>query len=373
MRKGITISDNQWVKTGLLIALVLAAGVFSFYPSVVEKYYSLGFYPGFAMGMRLLTGWMPFSVGDVLYIVLTVYMLSRLFRTGKAIYQKTYSGKQFLAGLLNIFRGLLWIYLVFKICWGFNYDRMGIEKQLGIAKDSYTIEEVTQLTNQLIDRLNETRRQIKDTILPAPQLDAIYREAYRCYGALSDRYAFLNYRNVSVKGSLFSFLGDYMGFSGYYNPFTGEAQVRTDIPRILIPYITCHEMAHQLGYASESEANFVGYLAAARSTDVYFRYSVYQDLFSYAQQEEIKLYGKENDFEKFSAIFKQNRARLDTLVKKDRREIREFFQQRKNRVAPAVSGLYDQYLKLNKQLQGVDSYNEVIGWVLAYQKKEGNQ
>ena len=33
--------------------------------------------------------------------------------------------------------------------------------------------------------------------------------------------------------------------------------------------------------------------------------------------------------------------------------------------------MYDQYLKMNKQLAGINSYNEVIGWLLAYQKKYG--
>ena len=220
---------------------------------------------------------------------------------------------------------------------------MGIAYQLTIDKKEYSREEMTALTNQLIDKVNECRRQIKDTLLPVPALDTIYREAYRSYQTASFEHDFLNYRDRSVKGSLFSGLGNYMGFSGYYNPFTGEAQLRTDIPRILIPYIACHEMAHQLGYASESEANFVGYLAATASKNVYFCYSVYLELFSYAQGEEIFLYGKEKDFKSFASVIKQNRERLDTLVKKDRREIREFFFKRKNRISPAVSSMYDKY------------------------------
>jgi hypothetical protein len=367
------ISDYQWVKTGILAGLALAVGIFSFYPGLVEKGYSLGFYPAFAATIRLITGWLPFSFGDTLYIALILYIIYWIYRTGLGLYRKTLSRQHILSASWKVVRRLLLIYLIFKIFWGLNYDRLGIEAQLGIGKNSYSIEEVTTLTNQLIDQLNATRRQIQDTVLPSPSLDSIYLEAYRSYGSLSDEYGFLNYRNLSVKGSLFSSIGDYLGFTGYYNPFTGEAQVRTDIPKILLPYITCHEMAHQLGYASESEANFVGYLAAVRSKNVFFRYSVYQDLFSYAQQEEVNLYGKQNDFKKFAYVLQQNRERLDTLVKKDRREIREFFQQRKNRISPAVSSLYDQYLKLNKQLQGVNSYNEVIGWLLAYQKKYANK
>ncbi|MCW3086802.1 MAG: hypothetical protein JWQ78_188 [Sediminibacterium sp.] len=366
-----TLPRKKWVKLVLLVALAIAISVFSLFPSLVEKGYSTGIYPGISATLRILFGRVPFSIGDIIYACIVIRLIIRIIRGVIVLRRKQYTRLRLYHLLYRYGMFLLWVYIVFKLCWGLNYDRQGITSQLGLTKPAYTKEEVTTLTNQLIDKVNAARREIKDTTLPSPPLDSLYLEAHRAYQSVSLDLDFLNYRNRSVKGSLFSGIGDYMGFSGYYNPFTGEAQVRTDIPRILIPYIACHEMAHQLGYASESEANFVGYLAATASQDPYFRYSVYLDLFSYAQSEEIFWYGKDKDFKAFEAVIKQNRQRLDTLVKKDRREIREFFNKRKNRVSPAVSGLYDQYLKMNKQSQGIESYNEVIGWLIAYQKKYG--
>jgi hypothetical protein len=83
------------------------------------------------------------------------------------------------------------------------------------------------------------------------------------------------------------------------------------------------------------------------------------------------MYGKEKDFKAFESVIARNRSRLDTLVKNDRKAIREFFYQRRNRISPAISSLYDQYLKMNKQYAGVNSYNDVVGWLIAYQKKYG--
>ena len=371
MNRAAKILGYVWMKLGLLLGLALAIGTFSLFPYQVETWYSVGVYPGLACLLRILTRWTPFSIGDLIYGFVVIYLVINVIKWSILIYQRKYSREWFLHFFFKFFRVALWAYILFKLLWGLNYNRLGIDYQLKISKKEYTKEEVTLLTNQLIDKVNECRRQIKDTVLPVPQLDTIFREAYRSYQTVSNDFKFLNYRNRSVKTSLFSRIGDYMGFTGYYNPFTGEAQLRTDIPRVLIPYIACHEIAHQLGYASESEANFVGYLAAASSKDVYFRYSVYNDLFSYAQGEEILLYGKEKNFKAFESVIKYNRDHLDTLVKKDRREIREFFNKRRNRISPAVSGLYDQYLKMNKQMQGVNSYNEVIGWLIAYQKKYG--
>jgi len=371
MNRETKISGYAWVKFGLLVAVALAIAIFSLFSLQVEKWYSVGVYPGLSFLLRMVTRWIPFSLGDLVYAFVVVYLLFKLIKGITRIYKKQYTRKKFFHFLFRLTKFILWAYIVFKLVWGLNYSRLGIAYQLNISKTDYTKEEVTLLTTQLIDKVNECRRQLKDTVLRVPPLDTIYREAFRAYQNISFEYDFLNYRNRSVKGSLFSSIGDYLGFSGYYNPFTGEAQVRTDIPMVLIPFIACHEMAHQLGYASESEANFVGYLAAASSKDAYFRYSVYNDLFSYAQGEEIMLYGKEKDFKAFENIIQYNRSHLDSLVKKDRREIREFFSKRRNRISPAVSGLYDQYLKMNKQLEGVNSYNEVISWLIAYQKKYG--
>ncbi len=79
----------------------------------------------------------------------------------------------------------------------------------------------------------------------------------------------------------------------------------------------------------------------------------------------------DNDTTGLKMTLLQNRKALDTLVKKDRQEIRAFFYRRENKIAPVVSSIYDQYLKMNKQEAGIKSYDEVIGWLLAYEKKYG--
>jgi hypothetical protein len=50
-----------------LVVLAAVIKVFSYYPAAVEKYYSRGLYLFMARLQRLLFGWLPFSVGDILY------------------------------------------------------------------------------------------------------------------------------------------------------------------------------------------------------------------------------------------------------------------------------------------------------------------
>ena len=181
--------------------------------------------------------------------------------------------------------------------------------------------------------------------------------SYNAYQNIKIQYPFLLYNNQSVKPSLLTSIVSYAGYSGYYNPFSGEAQVNTDLPKFYMPFVTCHEMAHQLGYASESEASFVGYLAAIHSSKPLFRYSALFELFLVANSELLQ-----RDF--WSGIL--NLKSLNPSVKKDRRIFREFILGRQNNVEPIIKNVYDQYLKANQQKSGINSYNELVGWVMAY-------
>ncbi len=363
------ITVKGWIS---LIFLLLAAGIiflFSCFPSLVESYYSIGWYPKMSVFFRGITSKFPFSLGDTIYVLIVIYLIVSVIRFILVGINTGFGLDWLKYGVLKSTKTLLKFYIAFKLLWGLNYDRQGIAEQLYLSPQPYKIEEVTQLTNLLMDSLNEYRRQIKYTHLPYLYLKDVKQKAFICYRKLSVDQPYLSYHQQSVKPSLFSGAGDYFGFTGYFNPFSGEAQLRTDIPTILMPFIACHEMAHQLGYGSESEANFVGYLAASQSSDIYFKYSLYLELFTYAQSEEILWYGREKDYKAFDSIIRYNRSKLDTLVKKDRKEIRAFFQKRQKKVAPAFTSIYDQYLKLNKQASGVKSYDEVIGWLIAYRKK----
>ncbi len=361
-----------WLKWGVPMALIIGIKTAQFFPSLIENVYSTHWYVSISEILRILTGWIPFSLGDILYGGLAIFLLIKVVLVTRLLLGKKLTWKGTGMAALRIVKILMWIYIWFNLAWGLNYHRLGIAHQLGLQKFEYCKEDVRSLTREIIQKLNECRRQIKDTTLPQPSLAEVFKGAYNSYENVSKEMSFLTYHHGSVKSSLYSSsLGSYFGFTGYYDPFSGEAQVRSDIPRVLIPYISCHEMAHQLGYASESDANFVGYLAASSSDDVYFRYSVYLDLFSYAQGQEVISYLAERDVKGLIQEMKKNRTDLDTLVKNDRKQIREFFFKRRNRISPLVSGLYDQYLKMNHQLAGINSYDEVIDWLIAYRKKYG--
>lgn len=161
---------------------------------------------------------------------------------------------------------------------------------------------------------------------------------------------------------MWGWLGNYTGFTGYYNPFTAEAQLNTTIPKFLHPFIACHEVAHQLGYAKEMEANFVGYLAAANSDNSLLHYSVYLDLFVYANR---NLYFTD------STASKIYRDALSEAVVADLKEWSRFNKNHQSIAEPIVSWVYGKYLQGNEQPDGVLSYDEVTAFIIAYYKKFG--
>lgn len=344
----------------VLSSVILAIKIFSLKAAWIEKYYSTGIFPGIGRILRIVFGWIPVSIGDILYAAMAVYLLVKLIKYFKVISRR------------NGTRIMLWyfvrkmaitaaiIYIIFNVFWGLNYNRQGIGKQLQLSAREYTTADLQSITNFLRDKTNANRIQLGSVKYPSYPI--MFAKAIEAYGIAHQKFSFIAYSHSSIKRSLYGRGGNYFGFLGYYNPFTGESQLNLTQPRFLIPFVICHEMAHQLGYANESEANFVGYITATQSPDPLFKYSTYFDMFNYANHE-LAI--------RDSMAARNNYQLLDTLVKQDYVELRNFYKKYKNPVEPFVKTFYDQFLKANQQDKGLESYNQVTGLLIAYYKKYG--
>jgi hypothetical protein len=342
-----------------LVLLIAAIKISSLNSVFIEKYFSTGIYPYISRFFRIVFGWIPFSIGDILYAVAGVYLLVKLVKLVRVLFKRPWKRKVAKARAVKLVFILVIVYLMFNIYWGLNYNRKGIGYQLHLDTATYTKQDLTMITGLLIEKVNTTRRSL-DSVIEYPHYQEIFKQSVTAYKQAEVEYPFLEYDHKSIKKSLYGRLGNWVGFLGYYNPFTGESQLNLTQPRFLVPFVTCHEMAHQIGYASEKQANFVGYLAAVKSPNVLFHYSAYFDLFNYANSE---LYIRD------SAQARKNYKALDTLVKIDHRELREFLRINENPVEPIMKMFYDQYLRANQQAKGYHSYNEVVALLIAYHKK----
>lgn len=334
--------------------------IIKFFPYAIEHIYSTNIYMGISLVFRKITGLVKFSIGDLFYVLVILRVLVWIIAAIVQLKRNGFSRTAFGLNCLKLVRILLWIFIWFNILWGLNYNRLGIAYQMKLKPDEYTTEELKDLTCDLLETLNATRIQLGDSTYQYPVDSTVFKMADTAYFRLSRYYSFLEYNNHSVKPSLLTQAVSYAGYSGYYNPFSGEAQVNTDLPKFLIPYVTCHEIGHQLGYASESEASFAGYLAAIHSKNILFQYSACFDLYLTANSELFR-----RDFWAARANMKS----LNPLVKRDIRIYREYIFGKQNNIEPVMKVLYDRYLKANQQNSGIDSYDEVLELVIAYKKK----
>lgn len=333
--------------------------MFSLSGAAVEKYYSTGVYPYISSAQRIILGWIPFSIGDLFYAVAGVYLVYNLVKLIKTLVRRQ-ATKVYLKNVgLNFLTGVLTVYVVFNLLWGLNYNRRGIDYQLGLNSLDYNDDDLVTVSRLIAEKMNELQPASEKTRPPLNIKDHLFDNAVSAYKNLGQASP-IAYRFRSIKPSIFSYLGNYLGFTGYYNPFSGEAQVNTTVPLFVRPFTTCHEMGHQLGYAKESEANFAGYLSASASTDSSFLYSVYFEMFAYSAR---YLYYAD------SSALKQISEGLSPGVKKDIRELREFYLSYQNPIETAVDRLYSQYLIANQQPTGKMSYSEVIAMLIAYHKK----
>jgi len=353
---------NKWRVLIIPVILVILINVISLFPFFVETYYTQGFYVGISTTLRFLFGWIPFSIGDILYLLVIIWAIVRLYKTIRAIFTKQVTKASFANSVRRSLAILLWAFVIFYSFWGINYDRLGIAYQLRLQTAEYTKADLQQLTASLISRINTTRKQLGDSAVYGDN-KTVFKEAESAYAEAEKKFPFLHYRVSSVKSSMWGTVGDYAGFLGYYNPFTGEAQVNTTVPRFLLPFTTCHEMGHQLGYGSEDEANFSGFLAAMSSTDLRFHYSAFFDLYNYANSELFRM---------DSLAARSNYKLLDTLVKKDIQDYKRFLLAHQNPIEPYIDKLYGKYLQANNQPKGLETYDEVVGWLIAYTKKYGS-
>lgn len=330
------------------------------YPAAIEKYYSNGFYIYISKILNLFFGWIPFSVGDILYAILVIVILKNIFTTikNKKINLKNTLFK--IGGYISI------LFFVFHLNWGLNYFRQPVYKTLNFEIEKYSTNELFDFTENLIVKINDVHFSITKndsiTIENALDKEQIKEVSYDVYEQFQEKYPQYSHKNLKVKHSLFSLPLTYMGFAGYLNPLTNEAQVNSLIPKNTYPMIVCHELAHQVGVASESEANFIGYLATTNSNDDYFKYSGYLMALRFCLYEIFQ-----KDPEKFESL----KIKLNEGILKDIRQSEVFWKSYQNWSEIYFKTFYDTFLKANKQIDGIKSYNKVVFLLINYHKTKG--
>ena len=337
-----------------LVVQILIIQVLKNFPQFIEQYYSNSLYIAISKLSRYVFGWIPFSVGDLFYTLAGIYIIRWLLLNRKRIIKDTVNW------LLDIGATLSVAYFAFHILWAFNYYRQPLYKSLNIEAE-YTTEQLVHFTKRLIEKSNSIHSQlaINDSVkvdMPFTK-NEVFDKMINGYNTLSKAYPHLNYQPKSIKKSIYSTALTYMGFSGYLNPFTNEAQVNGLIPVYKFPTTACHEAAHQLGYAAENEANFIGSLAAIHNEDPYFKYSGYTFALRYCLVE---------IFRRDDKLYHEILSSVNKGILKNYREAEDFWKSYENPIEPIFEKTFDTFLKANNQSSGMKSYSYVVALLVNY-------
>lgn len=302
---------------------------------------------------QLLFSWLTFSAGDIIYILLGFSLLYNFITLFKKNSRNTAAIRLLL--IVNIF------YFVYQIFWGMLYFQTPIIKKLS-SQDNPEMSKAKQLALQYLEKCKISRQSVKEdqkgvfiiTDLKSVQLEILQQQT-KIPRYISDKKAT---QIASIKPSLFKKAMNFTGILGYYNPFTAEAQYNAELPPTFIPFTTAHESAHQLGFAKEQEANFVGYLMGIHSRNPDLRYST-----EYFTLKSLLKFIVDEDPEFVKSVINN----YSPAMKRDRAYEKDFIIRHQGWLDDFFGFTNNLFLKSNQQ-EGSVTYSYFIDLLLNYEK-----
>ena len=327
------------------VAVVLAR----FVPEFWFSFYT-DFSRGAVKAVSAVTGLLPFPLWEILLVVL---VLSVPIGLVYAIVKRKIIG--WLAGLLEL---AVFLVFLFVGIWGLNHFAPTIGDQIGLEVREYTTAELAAAARYYAREASDLAPQVPrdaagDLILPEfDQISDRAVEAYDRLGESNDRFAGAVRR---AKPLLVSEAFAYMGTTGVFVCYTGEATVSTETFAVSLPFTLCHELGHSLAVAAEDQANYCGFLACRASDDPVLRYSGYYNAFIYC----------------YNALYKDSATTARKLWDDCSPELLhdcgahvEHNKQYEGPVQEVAQSVNDSYLKAFDE-PGVQSYGLVVDYLIA--------
>ncbi|MBU23822.1 MAG: hypothetical protein CL476_12065 [Acidobacteria bacterium] len=333
----------------MILLAALVAAVVPTSSGCVEQMYSRGIYPTIQRILTSLSNLAPVALFDLLLLGvvlgLVVWWVLVLRRPS------TVRRARVVFGLARDTAILLAAgYLVFLLCWGFNYRRKPLRTKLDFDQARITSASLEALARTSVNALNRLHGPAQRRSWPA--LDAAperlvdpFREAQARLPAGADALP------ARPKTSLLGYYFRRAAIDGMTDPFLLETLVNAEVLPFERPFLIAHEWAHLAGYADEAEASFVAWLTC-QSGDAATRYSAWLFLYPHL----VRQLDRET-----------RRSIVSTLHDGPVRDL-SAIDARLARASPVVrrqaNRVYDRYLRANRVSSGIASYGGVVDLVL---------
>ena len=342
------------------------------YPYFVENFYTRKINKFTVEILSNITSIFPFSLYEVTMYLLVFSLLYFIVYSIYLIFTNRHKFKNYIIKCVSNFLLVFSIsYFLFLVLWGFNYNKLPLENILideynkrnntSITKVDYNTNDLINLYKYLVDKTNESRKLVLEDKNNIMKLNSDYKGVIKRasfgFNSISNIVPNLDGHYGKPKYVISSNLMCYTGITGIYFPFTGEANINKATPDFSIPSTTLHEMAHQRGYASEDEANFIAYLASINHLDVDFVYSGYRLALHHTANALINA-----DFNAYKNLSKN----LSQDVINDIKNNNEFWAKYDGDVSNISDSFNNSYLKANGVKEGTKSYGKMVDLLLTY-------
>lgn len=335
--------------------------VFQRHANGIERIYSNGIYPAIKNVIATVTSLFPLSLAElILYgsvLLFPAILICKLLRAafGRIPWRRVVS----YIVALGIAGGVL--LNMFYLTWGCNYFRTPLSERMNLSIGARPVEELSTLCDWLSrdaavlrEKLPETQEGIFTYDVPVSDIFSQLPEAYQ---NLAQKEPVFRGNVTRAKSVLWSEGMSWAGIAGIYVGFTAEANVNIAQPDLFIAEAAAHEMAHQLGIASENEAEFAAILACLHSYNDTIAYSGYMLALTICGN---ALYA--SDARAYAAIV----AGYSDAMRRDLSDYAAYWKQYDGPAKEISNQWNDTYLKHNAQESGVKSYGESVDLLLSY-------
>ena len=354
----------RWRRTGsLLLLALLTAGLMGLamqFPARTEVWYSEGVYPWIAGGLVAISGWLPFSLGEVLLLTGLGAVLVHGARGAVGVLRRRRPLGNVLARLsCHAVATASVLATLFVLLWGLNHARQPFAARVGLLTRPVSKAALTRTAEALAQRAAAARPPGFDARAGMPR-DWIQRVA-AAYVVAGRRWPVLQGPRPPLRSPWISPLLTLGSITGIYSPFTGEPHVNADIPAPEQLFTACHEVAHLRGFAREDEANFIAWWVGSRAADPVLAYACELMAFRYAMGALGGIFGVD------PAAARRIRESVPEVMQ-DVHVLEEFWDRQppiQHAVTKVATITNDIYLKSTGHKDGVRSYGRMVDLLVA--------
>jgi hypothetical protein len=190
---------KQLLITSTVSFLIFLLGLNS---NLTEKVYSEFFYKYLSLVLRFISGILPFSIGDVCYVLLILFCIYLFINYFKNLKANRFSKKLLYIAPFQLLNFGLILYIAFKLLWGLNYSRPSVAAQLKIGDEKYTPEQLVALGELLIaqnDHIQTERLKVQVPTQQGYTTEQLEKLATAAYHNMEAKHPFFTYRQPALK------------------------------------------------------------------------------------------------------------------------------------------------------------------------------